>query len=127
MFDSKGSASSFLDLHGLVDKGQMGVFDDGTPYLTSRGIAKLCGVSHQPLSRLIDGWKVLRFFHRGRKLSKLLIENGHLDQNLYVVVKNGPEEIRAFTDKVSLAFVEYYAYEAGKKTNEKWLQIISES
>jgi hypothetical protein len=41
MFDLNSSTSSFLDLHGLVDKGQMGVLDDSTPYLTSRGLAKL--------------------------------------------------------------------------------------
>lgn len=49
-----------LDLHVEkeveIDGIGMGVFNDGTPYLTGRGLARLCGVDNATIVRLADEW-----------------------------------------------------------------------
>ena len=39
-----------------VDGIQMGVLSDGTPYLTLRGLARMCGIDHAALLRLANNW-----------------------------------------------------------------------
>lgn len=47
-----------VDLNGI----QMGVLSDGTPYLTLRGLALMCGVDMAALSRLCSDQQRVRSY-----------------------------------------------------------------
>lgn len=53
---SYGHQSKQLNLFSVteveIDGIQMGVLSDGTPYLTLRGLARMCGIDHAALLRL---------------------------------------------------------------------------
>src|ERR1700690_2086657 len=39
-----------------IDGVGMGVLSDGTPFLTGRGLARLCGITHAQIQRLSVEW-----------------------------------------------------------------------
>jgi hypothetical protein len=99
---------------------EMGVLEDGTPFLTGRGLARVCGVA---ASAIIDQAKAWKEGKRDGKLARMLIAAGFGDRDLlYMVTKNtaggGPQH--AFPDDVCIVVLEYYAFEVGSegaKTN----------
>jgi len=97
-----------------VDGVGMGVLSDGTPYLTLRGLAKLCGVDAAPLFRLVNNWAEERSKPRGATIRKLLEENGFREDTLFVRTTTKGRETHAYTDKVCMAILEYYAFEASQ-------------
>lgn len=96
-----------------VDGIEMGVLDNGTPFLTLRGLANVCGIDHAPLLRLANNWGDEVAKPRGQKILALLHSQGHPGDFLYfrTLGKNG-EQINAFPDDVCMAILEYYAFEA---------------
>lgn len=59
-----------------VDGIQMGVMNDGSPFLTQRGLARLCGVDHAALLRLASNWDDERTKPRGQFIDQKLREQG---------------------------------------------------
>ena len=49
-----------------VDGVQMGVLSDGTPYLTMRGLARMCGIDNSVLVRLANNWGEEKTKPRGK-------------------------------------------------------------
>jgi hypothetical protein len=93
----------------------MGVLDDGTPYLTLRGLANVCGIDHAPLLRFANNWGDEVTKPRGQKVLSLLQAQGHSGDILYLrVVDDRGEALSAFPDAVCMAILEYYAFEAGR-------------
>lgn len=45
----------------------MGVLNDGTPYLTGRGLAEMCGVHHSVIQDISSDWASERLKPRGKK------------------------------------------------------------
>jgi hypothetical protein len=41
-----------------IDGVGMGVLSDGTPYLTIRGLARMCGVDHANIVRITADWQL---------------------------------------------------------------------
>jgi hypothetical protein len=39
-----------------IDGIGMGVLTDGTPYLTARGLARMCGIDHTLILRMAQNW-----------------------------------------------------------------------
>lgn len=102
-----------------VDGAEMGVLEDGTPFLTARGLALFCGVS----STAILGWgenvpKEGDNFRAG-KMAELLAANGFKGDNFFDKVIYDGNEANAYYDTVCMAFLEYYAFEAGKRSTEE--------
>ncbi len=101
-----------------VDGIQMGVLSDGSPYLTLRGLARMCGIDHAPLLRLTNNWSEEQSKPRGIKIKELLAVQGHKGDSLYVRTKTKGVETHAYTDAVCMAILEYYAFEATQGSSE---------
>lgn len=89
---------------------EMGVLDSGIPYLTGRGLERLCGVGHGPFGRLTTNWQEEKFKPRGRAITELLQQSGYFEDELYLKAEFNGRIIHAFTEPVCLALLEYYAF-----------------
>lgn len=101
-----------------VDDLPMGVLSDGTPYLTLRGLAKVCGVDHASIVRLAQNWEAEQLKPRGKRIQELLRAQGFNENYLYISARNKSGEFYAFPDAVCMAFLEYYAFESSSVNNE---------
>lgn len=91
---------------------QMGVLSDGSPYLTARGLARMCGVDHTVIVRLANNWEDEQSKPRGVKIRELLVTQGYSSEHLYRRTQGASGETHAYTDAVCMALLEYYAFEA---------------
>lgn len=96
------------DVQGL----QMGVLSDGTPYLTLRGLAKVCGIAHQVLLRFTSKWDEEKLKPRGQKVLEHLKAQGHSGESLYITTVSKGLETHAYSDAVCMAILEYYAFDS---------------
>lgn len=101
-----------------VDGVQMGVLSNGTPYLTARGLARMCGVDHSAIIRLAGNWADECSKPRGQKILALLRVQGHPGDSLFVQTRGRSGNEHAYTDAVCMAILEYYAFEATQGSNE---------
>jgi hypothetical protein len=100
----------------------MGVLNNGTPYLTMSGLARLCGVDPKVISRLTTNWIEERMRPRGQKIDAILQGKGLRLTHLYWPVINKGIEVRAFPSSVCMAILEYYAFDAEQTDNTIALQ-----
>lgn len=105
-----------------VDGIQMGVLSDGSPYLTLRGLARMCGVDHAPLLRLANNWAEEQSKPRGTRIKELLAAQGYGGESLYIRTTSKGIETHAYSDAVCMALLEYYAFEATQGSNETALK-----
>jgi hypothetical protein len=103
----------------------MGVLDDGTPFLTGRGLAKLCGVAPSVIGELGANWGEESLKPRGRTISSLLAVHGVNDERLYVKANWEGQEVHAYSDAVCMAVLEYYAFEANKPVALKAFRLLA--
>lgn len=101
-----------------VDGIQMGVLSDGTPYLTMRGLARMCGIDNSVLVRLANNWADEKSKPRGKKLQELLAGQGYAGDSLYLRTVGPNGETHAYTDAACMAILEYYAFEASQSDGE---------
>jgi hypothetical protein len=101
-----------------VDGIAMGVLSDGSPYLTLRGLARMCGVDHTALLRLAQNWDEEKYKPRGLKIREMLSAQGHSGESLYIRTQTKGGETHAYTDAVCMAILEYYAFDATQGSNE---------
>ena len=94
-----------------VDDIGMGVLSDGSPYLTLRGLAKLCGIDPTVLHRFTTNWETEKIKPRGRRVQELLAIQGHSADSLFVKIQSKGVDTHAYTDEVCMAILEYYAFE----------------
>lgn len=97
-----------------VDGIQMGVLNNGTPYLTMRGLSRLCGVDSATMVRFTTNWQEERSKPRGKKIDAILQSKGLVLDKLYTTVVSQGTETHAYPDTVCMAILEYYAFEAAK-------------
>ena len=95
-----------------IDGVEMGVLDNGIPYLTESGLSRMCGIDRKVLNRLAINWPEEKFKPRGRAISQLLEQSSYLEGTLYLKSEHKGSEINAYTEPVCLALLEYYAFVA---------------
>ncbi|WP_431222586.1 hypothetical protein ACQ86O_20225 [Serratia sp. L9] len=116
--DRQGELVLFPVKEKEVDGIQMGVLNDGTPYLTMRGLSRLCGVSHKAIDLLTTEWLDVKQKPRGQKVDAILVKKGlRLTKLFWNLEKNGTD-IRAYPASVCMAILEYYAFDAEQVDNE---------
>ncbi|TYL94095.1 hypothetical protein FXB40_19920 [Bradyrhizobium rifense] len=97
---------------GEFDGVGMGVLSDGTPFLTIRGLARMCGVDHAAIVRITADWTVKPPRPREQKIRELVRAQGADDSTAFMaVVKNGTIN-HIVPAAVCMAILEYYAFEA---------------
>lgn len=92
----------------------MGVLTDGTPFLTGRGLARLCGVDSSRISEIAADWDSPTPKPATARVKKLLQDRGvPVPEHPYIEIKqSGGLLFHAYSDVVCLAILEYYAFDA---------------
>lgn len=97
----------------------MGILSDGTPFLTQRGLAALCGVENAHVGTISSQWHDEFPKPRISKIRDILANNGHSLESAHVAVRVGGQTYYAYREEISLAVIEYYAFEAGQFCQEE--------
>jgi hypothetical protein len=102
------------EIDGIV----MGVLMDGTPYLTLRGLARLCGVDHAAIVRITADWTLNPLKPREQKIRELVRIQGVDDSTAFVAVRRNGTINHIVLPAVCMAILEYYAFEARSESPE---------
>lgn len=93
-----------------IDGIEMGVLENGVPYLSESGLARMCGIDRRVLNRLATNWQDEKKKPRGIKINDLLLQSGYTEDSLYLVSRLNNQDVNAYTEPVCLALLEYYAF-----------------
>lgn len=107
------------DVNGI----EMGVLENGIPFLTQRGLAKIAGVHRSGISDITQEWEDKFDDDIARKdrngfLREYLSKNGYSERKLYIETKKDGVVNFAYPDIVCMAIIEYYAFEAKSPNKE---------
>ena len=91
---------------------EMGVLDNGSPYLTESGLARMCGIDRKALYRISNDWSEAKEKPSGKIINKILNDNGYHEDHLYLKSENKGVTINAYTEPVCMSLLEYYAFES---------------
>lgn len=98
--------------HARIDGIEMGILADGTPYLTTRALARICGQAPSVVYKITREWENEREKPRGRRIHALLAAQGFTDDRLFLIVELEGKKTQIIPDAVCMAILEYYAFEA---------------
>jgi hypothetical protein len=87
----------------------MGVLSNGVPYLTGRGLARLCGVDHSTIVKITNDWQVEPPKKRVATIKQSIREMTGDDSSAFIPVQKGGVIHHAFPESVCMAVLEYYA------------------
>lgn len=114
------SSQLVLDLNVQVQKDingiEMGVLENGIPFLTQVGLAKISGVSRSVIYDISQEWE--KQFDsstigkdRNSFLKQYLFENGYSERKLFIETKKDGSVHYAYPDIVCMAVLEFYSFE----------------
>lgn len=98
---------------------ELGVLIDGIPFASAGGLAVLCGVTTKTITDVGQyvGKDDDKF--RSGKIANLLIEYNYQGDKLYEILVHEGQQVYAYPESVCMAFLEYYAHDAGKRCTQK--------
>lgn len=102
-----------------IDGVGMGVLSDGTPFLTGRGLARLCGVFHNAIQGIGEEWVQEVATPRVTKIRDILASHGHALDMPYIEVEQRSGTFFAYPDNACLAILEYYSFDAASNIKEE--------
>ena len=79
-----------------IDGVGMGVLGDGTPFLTLRGLARMCGIDHTTLVKLTSEWGDTSTKAREQKIRDLIKAQGFDDTVFFTPSKRTEQFITRF-------------------------------
>jgi hypothetical protein len=111
-----------VEVERVVGGVEMGVLENGMPYLTQRGLAEMSGAARSTIQELTQEWNEAQksgVFPRGRMtfFQEYLSKAGFEEAQLYIEIMKDSSPHYAYPDVVCMALVEYFAFEA-QRTNE---------
>jgi hypothetical protein len=95
-----------------IDGIGMGVLSDGTPFLTGRGLARLCGIDSSRISELSSDWKREPKGPATLKVKEIINSRGVELEDAYIEIKQRSGFFYAYPDVLCLAVLEYWAFDA---------------
>jgi hypothetical protein len=120
--DDQLSLDLRLDIAAVkeIDGVQAGVFEDGTPFMTERGLARIAGISQGTLNALGRNYGTSGGGERLRevKIAKTLENKGFKGERLYQKILVDGTETNAYYGVVCMSVIKYYAFQAGRFCNE---------
>ena len=116
---NQGHLDLGIQKHLEIDGIGMGVLSDGTPFLTERGLARLCGVVQSAIQGFGDEWELTLPAPRVTKIREILASHGHAVSSPYIEIDQRSGTFYAYPDTVCLAFLEYYSFDAGANVKEE--------
>lgn len=110
------SAEKEVTINGI----EMGVLENGIPYLTQTGLANVCGVHRSVLQELTEEWGEAHntgLFSKSRLIfiRDYLNAKGFNEKSLYIAFKKNGNTHYAYPDIVCMAILEFYAFESPKQ------------
>jgi len=109
---SQGQFDFSIVLETERDGVGMGVLSNGTPYLTLRGLALMCGVDHSMIVRITAQWLDEPLKPREKRIREIIRENGGDDTVAFWALEKDGVIQHIVPDVVCMAILEYYAFEA---------------
>lgn len=111
-----------IQVERSVDGIEMGVLQNGLPYLTQRGLAQMTGADRKTIYEVTQEWEQTYgepIPPRGRMafFKDYLFKNGYDEPRMFIEISKNGSPYYAYPDIVCMAFVEYFAFEA-QRTNE---------
>jgi hypothetical protein len=100
----------------------MGVLSDGTPFLHQRGLARLCGVENAHIGTISAQWNDTDQKPRISAIKDLLAARAITVDSPHIILPYRGQTMFAYSDKVCLAILEYYAFEAGPNSKTEALK-----
>jgi hypothetical protein len=105
------------DLNGI----EMGVLENGIPFLSQTGLAKISGVARSVIFDISQDWEQhyedpIIGKDRLSFIKEILFRNGYGEPKLYIETVKDGSIYNAYPDIVCMAILEYYAFEAKTKT-----------
>ena len=116
------SKQTHLDIGIAVERTvfgvEMGVMDNGIPYLTKAGLARLAGLSQKAIYDITKEWEreinqpIIPAKGRIGFIKDSLLGQGYIDQRLYIESLWKGVVHLAYPDIVCMAILEYYVFES---------------
>ena len=100
-----------------VDGVGMGVLTDGTPFLTGRGLARLCGISNARIVELSADWNDERRALT-KRVKEILASKSIVVETPHIEINQRSGAFYAYPDALCIAVLEYYAFDAGDGIRE---------
>jgi hypothetical protein len=97
----------------------MGVLSDGTAFLSGRGLARLCGVSHSVIVEILADWNANPQKPRIQKIKEILASQNFVYDTPIITLQTEQGPVHAWPDTVCLAILEYYAFDAQQGNPEQ--------
>jgi len=111
-----------IEVERVIGGIEMGVLENGIPYLTQRGLADMSGAARSTIQELSQEWEdaySAGVWPRGRMqfFRDYLAKAGFNEPSLFIeIIKDGSPHY-AYPDVVCMAMVEYFAFEAQRKND----------
>lgn len=106
------------DVHKTSPDGiEMGVLENGMPYLSQRGLVKMVGIGRTSFQNLSSRWKEEKNSGASLEINKLLLNAGYTEEELFIEIELNGRTTYAYTEPVCLAVLEYYAFDAKNKSS----------
>jgi hypothetical protein len=103
-----------------IDDLEMGVLSNGTPFLTGRSLARLCGIAASTMNEWGELTPKEGDRLRAGKMATLLSAQGFEGDRFFLKVTTDDQlVVNAYPDAVCMSFLEYYAFEAGERCTEE--------
>lgn len=111
-----------IEVERVVGGIEMGVLENGIPYLTQTGLAAMVGAARSTVFEITQEWQQAQatgVWPRGRMqyFRDYLSKAGFDEPSLYIELRKDGSPYYAYPDMVCMAMVEYFAFEA-QRTNE---------
>jgi hypothetical protein len=84
----------------------MGVLNDGTAFLTGRGLARLCGVDSSRISEMSASWNNEKPAPLSAKVQELLRSKGIVQEYPYIEITQCSGFFHAYPDVVCITVLE---------------------
>ena len=106
-----------VEVQREVNGVEMGVLENGIPFLTLQGLAKIAGVSQREISELNRQWEEhfgdpILLKQRPSFIKELLVNHGYNERKLYIETAKDLAPHHAYPDVVCMAVLEHHAFEA---------------
>lgn len=113
-----------IETQKTVNGVEMGVLENGIPFLTQSGLAKLAGAKRGQIYAITQEWEAHyddEVLAKGRIsfLKNYLFEKGYKERKLYIETNKDGSIHYAYPDIVCMAVLEYYAFEAGGESQKE--------
>lgn len=111
-----------VEVERIVGGIEMGVLENGIPYLTQRGLAEMSGAARSTIQELTKEWeeaKASGIFPAGRMtfFHDYLLKNGYDEPQMFIEIKKDGTAHYAYPDVVCMAVLEYFSFEAQRKND----------